>query len=323
MLDKLNQTEKESVWQIAIGVAVFFFSMVLSQLYVEGDQLGYHRAYSLIEGLGLTDGFFIYEHNVSGAEYTHFLLSLLGSNLGIDKNMLMSLFNAILAVLSLRLLEKWGADFRVSCFIVLTNFYLFVLYFAAERLKIGFIFLVLSLLYCNRPLNSYLLSFLSIWSHFSMSFVYASVLLANIYDQLRSGLKIRSKSFYLSILMLLPPLLLFLYESKTILWKLSTYIERNLDLSVATFIPLGLVMAFTGIYVKDIRKSFVVFAPFLVGVALLGGSRLNMLAYFVFLYFGLKVNAGLNAGILLTAVYFFYKSIGFVANILDHGHGFS
>jgi hypothetical protein len=275
-----------------------------------------------MEGLGLGDGFVIYEHNVSGAEYVHFFLSLLGSNLGIDKNALMSLFNAILAVYSLKLLKKWGADLRVACLIVLTNFYMIVLYFAAERLKIGFLFLVLSLFYSNRPWHSYSLVFLSICSHFSMLFIFVSVWMTNIYERLRSGLKIRSKSFYLSILMLLPPFLLVLYESKTILWKLGTYMERNTDLRAMSFMPLGLLIVFTGYYAKDMRKSLVMFAPLLVGVALLGGSRLNMLGYFIFLGFGLRVNAGVNAGVLLTSAYFLYKSIGLVTNIIDHGHGF-
>jgi hypothetical protein len=322
MSDKLNQTDKGLIRQIAIGVVVFFISLVLSRLYVDGDQLGYHRAYSLMEGLALRDGFVMYTHNVSSAEYVHFFLSLLGSNLGIDKNAIMSLFNAILAVYSLKLLEKWGADFRVACLIVLTNFYMFVLYFAAERLKIGFIFLVLSLLYSNRPWYSYSLIFLSIWSHFSMLLIYASVWIAKSYDNFRSVAKMRSKIFYKSLLLLFPPLLLVLYESKTILWKLGTYIECNTNVSAMNFLPLGVLIVLTGIYAKDMRKSLVIFAPFLVGVALLGGSRLNMLAYFIFLSFGLRVNGGLNAGVLITSAYFLYKSIGFVTNIFHHGHGF-
>jgi hypothetical protein len=320
--DKLNQTGKGLIWQMAIGVVVFFASLVLSRLYVDGDQLGYHRAYSLMEGLGLRDGFVMYEHNVSGAEYVHFFVSLLGSNLGIDKNALMSLFNAILAVYSLKLLEKWGADFRVACLIVLTNFYIFVLYFAAERLKFGFLFLVLSLLYYNRAWYSYSLFFLSIWSHLSMLLIYASAWIAKNYDNFRSVAKMRSKSFYLSLLMLLPPLLLVLYESKLILWKLGTYIERNTDLSAMSFMPLGVLIVLTGIYAKDMRKSLVIFAPFVVGVALLGSSRLNMLAYFIFLGFGLRVNGSINAGVLITSAYFLYKSIGFLANIIVYGHGF-
>ena len=322
MLDKLNQTDKDRTLQIAIGLVVFFTSLVLSRLYVEGDQFGYHRAYSLMEGLGLRDGFVMYEHNISGAEYVHFFLSFLGSNLGIDKNALMSLFNAILAVYFLKLLEKWGADSRVACLIVLTNFYMFVLYFAAERLKIGFLFLVLSMLYSNRPWHSYSFVFLSIWSHFSMLFIYGSAWIAKNYDNFRSVAKMRSKSFYLSLLMLLPPLFLVMYESKSILWKLGTYIERNTDLSAMSFMPLGVLIVLTGIYAKDMLRSLVIFSPFVVGIALLGGSRLNMLAYYIFLYFGLRVKGGVNAGVLLTAAYFFYKSIGFVNNILDHGHGF-
>lgn len=322
MVNKFTRTGKGNVWDVSIGVVVFFCSLLLSRLYVGGDQFGYHHAYSLMEGLGLRDGFVMYEHNVSGAEYVHFVLSLLGSNLGIDKNLLMSLFNGMLAVYSLKLLRKWGADFRVSCMIVLTNFYMLVLYFAAERLKFGFLFLVLSLLYSNKPWQSYSLAFLSIWSHFSMLLIYAGLWMAEFYNKLSMKVKLRSKGYLTLVLVLLPPFALVLYESKTILWKLGTYMERNENLTMMSFLPLGVLIVLTGIYAKSIRKSLFIFAPLLVGVAIVGGSRLNMMAYFIFLGFGLRVNAGMNAGVWITSAYFFYKSIGFLVNIVVHGHGF-
>jgi hypothetical protein len=104
---------------------------------------------------------------------------------------------------------------------------------------------------------------------------------------------------------------------------LGSYIEGNTNLTVMSFFPLGLLIVMTGIYTKNMYKSLLIFSPFLVGIAIVGGSRLNMLAYFIFLGFGLKINGGLNFGVLLTSAYFFYKSIGFVANVLNYGHGFS
>lgn len=140
-----------------------------------------------------------------------------------------------------------GADFRGACLIVLTNFYMFVLYFAAERLKIGFIFLVLSLLYQNRPWNSYFLALLSISSHFSMAFIYLSLWINKIFKTALINTDARSNKLQLSLLMVLPPLLLILYESKTILWKLGTYMERNSDLSFSSFMPLSALIVLTGI----------------------------------------------------------------------------
>lgn len=322
MTNKLVPTSKKSAWDILIGVLVFFFSLWLSKLYVEGDQFGYHNAYRLLEGLGLRDGFVMYEHNVSGAEYVHFVFSLLGSNLGIDKNALMSLLNGVLAVCSLKLFRKWGVDFRVSCAIVLTNFYMVVLYFAAERLKFGFLFLVLSLLYFNKPWTAYSFALLSIASHFSMLMIYAGAWIAEFYNKLSMKVQLRSKSFLQLFLVLLPPLALVLYEVKTVLWKLGTYTTLNDNLTVMSFIPLSVLIALTSIYAKSICKSLLMFTPLLIGIVLVGSSRLNMMAYFIFLGFGLRVNAGVNAGVLLTSAYFFYKSIGFLANVLDHGHGF-
>jgi hypothetical protein len=320
--NKLVSTGKKNAWDIFIGMLVFFFSLWLSKLYIEGDQFGYHNAYRLMEGLGLRDGFVMYQHNVSGAEYVHFAFSLLGSNLGIDKNALMSLVNGMLAVCSLKLLRKWGADFRVSCAIVLTNFYMFVLYFAAERLKFGFLFLVLSLLYSNKPWIAYSFSLVSIGSHFSMLMIYAGAWIAEFYNKLSIKVRLQSKSFLLLFLVLLPPLALVLYEMKTVLWKLGTYMALNDNLTVMNFMPLSVLILLTGVYVKSMCKSLLMFTPLLIGIAMVGSSRLNMMAYFIFLGFGLRVNAGVNAGVLLTSAYLFYKSIVFLANVVDHGHGF-
>jgi hypothetical protein len=203
--NKLTRQAHKDSWILFITLLVFIFSLFLSKFYVAGDQFGYQNTYRLIEGLGLQDGFWMYEHNISGSEYVHFFLSLVGSNLGIDKNFLISLFNGMLAFLSFRLFEKWGVDFRVAVLMVLTNFYMLVLYFAAERLKFGFLFLVLSLLYSSKPWAFYSLAFLSIWSHFSMLLILAAIWLAEFYSKLSMKVKFQSKSFLLMFLVLLPP----------------------------------------------------------------------------------------------------------------------
>jgi len=44
--------------------------------------------------------------------------------------------------------------------------------------------------------------------------------------------------------------------------------------------------------------------------------------YFVFLYYALPVNKGINAGVLVTSAYFINASYGFMVNIFQHGNGF-
>lgn len=322
MEDKSFQRGREDFLNVAVSLIVFVFSLLLSQIYTGGDQFGYHNAYSLVEGLGLRDGLVMYKENVSSADYIHFLLIFLASNLGIDKNVLMALSNGFLAFVALKLLKKWEVDFRVSCLIILTNYYFLVFYFAAERLKFGFLFLVLSLLYLDKPRQSYVLAFLSILSHFSMLLICAALWMNDFFSKLSIKGETQFKGLLLSFLALTPPLFLAWHESNIISWKLGTYMGLKENPTVMSFMPLGALLLLTGIYAKNMRKSLILFAPLVVGVAFLGGSRVNMLAYFIFLGFGLRVNAGLNAGVFITSVYFFYKSTGFVANILEHGHGF-
>jgi hypothetical protein len=55
---------------------------------------------------------------------------------------------------------------------------------------------------------------------------------------------------------------------------------------------------------------------------ILGGERINMYGYFIFLYYALPVNKGYNIDILVTAVFFLVKNYLFVASILSKGTGF-
>ena len=65
-----------------------------------------------------------------------------------------------------------------------------------------------------------------------------------------------------------------------------------------------------------------IFFPLFIAVFLIGGERVNMIGYFVFLYYALPINKGFNFGVLLTSAYFLAASFGFTINIIEHGDGF-
>lgn len=64
------------------------------------------------------------------------------------------------------------------------------------------------------------------------------------------------------------------------------------------------------------------FIPLFMAVFLFGDERINILGYFIFLYYALFVRRGLNVGVLITSVYFAYASYGHLVRIFKYGNGF-
>ncbi len=79
----------------------------------------------------------------------------------------MSLSNGVLFLLAYKLCCKLGAYRAISFFVVISNYYLYVMAFSAERLKFGFIFLFLFLF-----LNVRFFIYMCILSHFQMGLVF-------------------------------------------------------------------------------------------------------------------------------------------------------
>lgn len=307
---------------VLLGLLVFFGSLVLSGFYTESDQAAYHSAYNILPGMGWETGQLAYESAVSSAERVHYIISFLGSTLEIDKDLLMSVCNGILAAYSMKLFLAWGADIRIAAAIVATNFYVFVLYFSAERLKFGVLFLVLAFLSTGKPVRMFVFSFMSVWSHFSTFPIWLGAWLSGFVAKVEKG-EFRPRSILLQFA--LPAALVAVgigFKSNYLLWKLSMYLAERESLSFTSLVPVLILLGLSCFYARRLSGPVLSFLPVMVGIAILGGSRLNMLGYFIFLYYGLRANGGLNVGVIATLVYLAYKSFRLVSNIIVHGHGF-
>ncbi|MBD3842601.1 MAG: hypothetical protein IE909_12095, partial [Campylobacterales bacterium] len=298
---------------------VFILSISMSPYYIDGDQYHYRKVYEGLQGLSLLDGFVFYTLNLDSKEVVHFFLSWLGSNQGVDKDLLMAFSNSFLAYGTIMLLRKWKVSIFIIALLLLTNFYFYVLYFAAERLKFGFIFLTFSLLYIR---YFYIFSVLSVIAHIQMSIVYLSMLfniiLKHITDTIRFKYIKKSFLYILVFLMIILPIIFF-YLGTHFTAKFEHYSgEHNLfELS-----KIFIFFIFSLWYSKNRKEVIFLFLPLLMAVYLIGGERVNMIGYFVFLYYALPVKKGFNIGIIATSVYFLFASVGFTINILEYGNGF-
>lgn len=310
---------------------VLLLSLWIMPLYTEGDQRFYRMVYDALPDLSLAEGFRFYSQNLGSQEFTHFLLSWTVSRF-LGQDLFIAFSNAILAYIVMSVFQKWKASVIIALLIVLTNFYFLVLYFAAERLKFGVMFLALSMLYIDqlRLGRSTLLRFvgfswLAIISHAQVLLVYAAIAF-NFFT--RQILKL-AHTGKVSKFMLYAPIplfiaLLFVGEHLSTklqinLAKMHYYYDGSIMVHVAEILVFFLLALW---YSKNKSEVFLLFVPIVFAVLLVGGDRVNLFGYFAVLYYGLQVKGGWNLGVLGTSAYFSYRSIDFLANIFQYGHGF-
>lgn len=314
--------DRDQLPAIAAGFCVFVGSLLFAPLYLDGDQWVYHRAYQVVEGLDLFPAYYRYERAISGGEYLHFLIVWIASTLAMEKNLVMALANSMLAAYSVVLIRRYGGSLYIAIFLVLTNFYWYVLYFSAERLKFAFLFMILSLLSLNNAVLFAFFSALALLSHHSLIFVYSGIWLVMAAQFIR-----RTELSHLDKIIPLGAgavliMMVLLAGNFHIGAKLTTYLARHEAGSLAALGPVFVLVGLSCLYSKRLVEPVLLYLPILIGIVFLGGSRLNMLAYFIFLYHCLKVGSGFNVGVVATSIYLAYKSIGYVASVIEHGHGF-
>ena len=306
--------------RILLLLLIFFISIFLGSLYLEGDQSSYIFTYEGLRGKGIVEAYIFYVFYLSSAEFIHFLLSWISSNLGFSKLFIMSLSNVFLSYLIIKLFDRLKVNFALTSIFLLSNFYLFVLFFAAERLKFGFIFFLISILYSKRFFP--LFAFLSIISHLQMILVYSGrifQIILNYFINFLGTLKIHYKN-PLPLFLAFIFILYFNLFQENILMKFEAY---NSTEAIFDFIRLGAFFIISLAYTTNYRENITIFIPLVIGIFLFGDERVNMIGYVYCLYYLLSYKNGVNVGMIALTVYLLYSNIIFIQKIIQYGNGFA
>ena len=300
-------------------IAIFSISMLLGGLYTEGDQIVYNEVYDGIGSLTLVEAFLFYTQNISTIEIVHFLFIWLLSSY-FSKILLFSILNTIFAGLVVRVFDIMKVNFFVTCAFLISNYYIYVLFFAAERLKFGYFLLFLALcIQSGRMLKNSLLLF-SMAAHFQMILVYAPKVFEIVISSLVRLLK--AQRFNLSIIVFLLPLLFLPLVGDALLTKLLAYQYEGTIFDYVRISGFFLLTLWYAAKEKSIKSAALFFIPLFIAVYFVSGDRVNMIAYTYFLYFALRYKNGLNVGVFITSVYFFGKTVMFLSSVNQFGHGF-
>ena len=309
---------------ISLAVYAFALTMLVAPYHINGDQVWYTKAYEAIQGLNLVEALRTYRKIIYSYEPVHFFVSWVLANLGIDKTIAMAGLNGLLAALLGIFLLRRSHSYIIVVLLVVSNYYMYAMFFTLEKLKVSTIFLLIFLNYKIR-----LSGIIAGVSHLQtgMLFVvyFASQFLSNIrilfYQKLLNPATILS--LVVIALIAIGSLLMFKEYALT---KLYFYMSRDGTGDLLAIIPALIVFIVTFFTTDQNRIEVVWFFIILtLAIFVLGGDRLNMFALFGFLYFtSYRLRLSLNGIIFLSALflsilYLSYKSYLYLDMVVKYG----
>jgi hypothetical protein len=314
---KVKSTTK--LMTIALIPIAFTLSYYLLSYYTNGDQIPYHRFYTALYGANIGDVMLLAYHHVSSREPLSTVILWIGSNLGIEKNIYISLLNVILIVSLFLLARRYHVKRFMIC-LLLTNFYVVVLMTGAERLKISYIILILASLFAGKVRLLFLT--ISPLAHLQSFILLSGVVLSSFEGFIknlifRSRLTKRALKLQTFVFILGGTLVYFMFDS---IWsKGIIYIQK--------FSPFGLIkigiLFMIALYVTRKRfRMFLLFLPSITAVAILGGNRVNMIPFTLVIYYLMEERRLHHPLIYLLMAYFSIKTIPFIQRVILYGDGF-
>jgi len=236
-----------------------------------------------------------------------------------SKDLLFSILNFLL----FQQIYSWFLKHNVSRILfplIYLNFYLLVLAFSAERLKLALLLILIG--YCARGGTRFLFLTASIFAHVQVLILLFCTQVRRIIDVLKALAQGRAGSgfFYLGFLTIGIIIVLFIMREH-IESKFGAYYGMwggpQSMVKPLVFTLLAVIYA-QGSKVEAAAASL----PLVICAYFIGDERIVIFSYFVFMFYGLQANRGLNVGVILTNLYFSYKGVYFLINIILFGNGF-
>ena len=306
---------KNTIYALSFFLFTFLLSIYIAQFYVSGDQFHYIEFYELSKGLSLLDTYILQLTSIGSADPGYSLIIWLSSNF-ISKNLLISLANASLAVLLFKILRKF--KYPTWFFVgMLLSFYMFVLFFAAERLKFAAILILIAFFY-KTFFTRALIILLASFFHAQSLFV---LVLLGIHAVTRNSLLLNIFKLGNFIAFILIAAFIYIFSIFTydlIYEKFIAYTSYDL-LSLAKPIALGSISL---IFMRDRLFASSCFVFFLIACFILGTDRIIMMQFIFTMLFLDHRDKNQVFVLSILFLYLFIKNLDFVYKIFVCGEGF-
>lgn len=311
-----------NTYQILFGITSFCLSLLLIPYFTAGDQEQYARFYDLMNASpGVVEGFLSYNLILSSSEPVYFTLAYIFAPL-VSKDILFSVLNGFFGYLFATWCNRNNVNKVVAFFAFYFNFYIYVLFFAAERLKLA---CILILFFSEIMKTNYARSILfSILAHFQTGILFIS----SFFSSFAKKKNVKTRNQFMSIaramLYIIAGVLFFFLFQEVLIHKMAFYFQAdNRNLVMDLLKPGFFILAAIIISPKGRRLEVFYFSiPILISAILFGSLRTTIFAYFVFMFFALLNKKGLNIFVLISTLYFGYHGIEFISRGIQYGDGF-
>lgn len=315
------KVEKSLLFAMFYSILIFVGSIVISPMLINGDQEAYHNFYNNCFNIaGLSSQYGCYGSTLGTQEPIYFLITKLFHSL-IDKNILMAFFNAIIVFLFVKLVYRFYLKTNlIHLFFILffLNYYVVVLFFSAERLKLSVLFLLISFFLIG--VKSFYSKILMILTHIQMVFIYFVYFIYSFFDKNNKKLWVKfvmvvGGSIFLGVI--------YYYMRDHIDRKFVGYsnIAFESNLGLVSLLKSLIFMLFTYI---SVQKNIVILMqiPLIIGAYILGSGRMLIMSFFVYIACLIYFKGKVDFLGYIVLFYFAFKSIEFWQNVIKYGTGF-
>jgi hypothetical protein len=294
--------------------ASYYFSYVYGALYTGGDQLAYNDLYDALKLADLTSIPFLQYAYTNSSEPLYGLLAWVGSRL-MPKNEWFSIFNALLILLLFAFLERRRVS-RILYPLIATNFYLYVVMFSAERLKLA-ILMILFFSLVSRPRWKIVAGVFSVVFHFQSVLFAAGFFGPRVAAILRGAAvgKLRRGQLLVLIVGVFGLFAILMIFGGAIAGKMTNYIGSGLS-ELTKFAAL---FAVALLLVRDKFATFMTFLPLALASFILGDERVNIVTFAFVINSAFSWNRGLNPIALALLVYFSFGGLNFLTTVEKYG----
>jgi hypothetical protein len=301
------------------GLPFFVGSLLVFPSAQLGDQEFYRNFYAGVVGLSLGEAFQFYRGVLGTSEPGYFLVTFVFAS-WFNKDVLFSIVNYVFVFnVFLWLIRNDVSRLLFPMFYL--NFYILVLAFSAERLK-------LSLLFFLMGANSLGLFRYALYGFSTLAHVQTLMLV--VIAQSRKFLHITNRLLAGKIAPGFMSLFLLMVGILPVLVLLREHIESKLTFYAAMWGGVDAILkpliftALSMFYARSRRvEAILASLPMVIASYYIGAERVVIFSYFIFMYYALQSKRGVNVAVLLTLLYFGYKGVDFLINIFLYADGFA
>lgn len=318
--DPARLRQGDLILAMPVGILAFLASLSMLGAYTAGDQLAYRAFYDKVHGVEAGTVPIVQAVTTGSAEPLYGYMIWGASNAGFDKDIFISVLNAIFAGLLFLFLRKHRVG-ALAMALIFTNFYLVTLFTSVERLKLAYIFLTAAALLTGWKAALALL--LSMTAHFQSLIMIVAVIATKLgsRDLVRRhvtrnqlayillGLPVALAGFAVFALRFLP----------AIQGKIASYTNGS---QLASLASIGLLLI-VGLLVLRQKQAFVIgLLPLMLATVIFGAFRINILAVTLFLYLAIIERRTGHPAVIALLIYFSLKTIPFLENVYTWGDGY-